>query len=179
MAQIAPPLKPDFKSRPPPPTAFSHMPRDDLTAHAVKTGMEQLESSFGITMVEWTLEPIPLHARFFSDRIANVTVEQSAAIFSALKEGGQLDAAGMLKFQPRSGVWKMSIRADPAASAVIKALGDTLVADASPVAEEMNVAFAHHEISADHMPKVFEWLREVAPGTSPTWNDAVSSLWHG
>jgi hypothetical protein len=38
--------------------------------------------------------------------------------------------------------------------------GDSLVADKSPIAEELNVAWAMHEITAEFIERTLDWFAE-------------------
>ena len=163
VAQIAPGLtviSPEGFRMPPSktPTAFSHMPRDASTAKKIRGAVKTLKQ-LHIATEEWEAHPLPVPDTFFAERIEAVQGDQSMALVQALRKGGIIDLnTEMLRTDPRDGRWRHALRNDPAASQVIAELGDSLVADESPIAEELNVAWATHELSAAHMPQILAWL---------------------
>ena len=83
---------------------------------------------------------------FFSARIldASVAPEVSAQIVEALKKEDLVDEKdGMLKKDPRHSNWRSVV------ATLVEKSTDSLVADKSPIAELMNVAWAMHEFVAD------------------------------
>ncbi len=126
-----------------PPSRWEHMPRDAGMAAYVAGALEVLHRS-GSAAEEATLAPLRVTPDFLSGRIEGMSPETSAAVAAALSAAGLLDAQGFLKADPRRSAWR-----DALAPLAPQLGADTLAADASPIAEELNVAYAKHELSAD------------------------------
>lgn len=156
IAQIAPPMldflkymKDDAKARKVPPMVFSHMSRDHFTSQAVAKGVEVLRLK-NITASSVLLQPVSLSGDFFSSRIEGVSKSDSMALVNALNHGGMIEAnTGFLKEDPRQSNWRVVLKRDSYASSVSASVKDSLVEDESAIAEELNVAWCLHEISAD------------------------------
>ena len=71
--------------------------------------------------------------------------EMAERAFRALRAGGFVDAGGMLVDDPRRTNWRDAVRP------VVPEAVDSLVADASPVSEILNVAWARHEFTDAHL----------------------------
>ena len=48
--------------------------------------------------------PLPLSESFLAERVVGVDLEESQAVFEALRDGGALDGAGFLTSDPRWGL---------------------------------------------------------------------------
>lgn len=145
-----------------PPTAFVHMSRDGRTAEGVKGNIDVLKTQ-GVKVKEVAIAPLPLTPTFMTERVDFFGSEQSIAVFEALKEGGALDQSGFLITDPRASRPHMSKSSWQ--SLVRERLPDLPVeADVSALAEEMNVAWAMHELVSDRMDEVFLWLEQAAGG---------------
>lgn len=141
------PLPPGFGSFPP--SQWVHMPRDEPMLKYVEAALGGLKAA-GLETEEVRVEPRRLTPDFLAERVEGLPAEVSAAVHGALLQAGLLNAEGSLKSDPRSGggaEWRAALAALPADTL----RNDTLVADASPIAEELNVAWAKHEIVADPM----------------------------
>ena len=71
--------------------------------------------------------------------------EMAEKAFQALRDGGFVDASGFLVDDPRRTNWRDAVRP------VVPEAVDSLVADASPVSEVLNVAWARHEFTDAHL----------------------------
>ena len=90
-------------------------------------------------------------------RARGLSFEQSETLVAALIAADALDSkGGFLQEDPRSS--EFDWRALPAFQSIGQQVGDSLVADASGIAEVLNVAFARHEISADQSWQAFNFL---------------------
>lgn len=75
-----------------------------------------------------------------------------------LQQGDALDGEGYLRQDPRVTTWR-ELLGDLRPSL----LGDSLVADVSAISEEMNVAYAMHEITADFMTETINFFESSSP----------------
>ena len=140
-----------------PPSRWTHMPRDANMAGFVAEALQALKGA-GLETEESRIQPQPITPRFFSDRVPGVTPDASAAAEAALREAKLLDADGFLLTDPRAGgaAWRGAL------GGLARGLGDSLAADASPVAEELNVAWASHEIVADDINATLAFFKRHA-----------------
>eukprot|EP00937_MAST-01D_sp_MAST-1D-sp2_P001590 g1590.t1 len=152
-----------------PPATFEHMERDEGTSAGVAMDIAELKR-LGVPTREVRVRARPVTAAFFSDAIDEISPAQSAALHGALQGAGYLasssgeDGAGaegadLLLQDPRRSDWREVLRAAPAVASVLK--GDSLVADESALAEEMNVAWAMHELTAEHIEDTLSWFERV------------------
>eukprot|EP01007_Sphenomonas_quadrangularis_P000416 NODE_1260_length_937_cov_100.299550_g1045_i0.p1 GENE.NODE_1260_length_937_cov_100.299550_g1045_i0~~NODE_1260_length_937_cov_100.299550_g1045_i0.p1 ORF type:complete len:290 (+),score=62.60 NODE_1260_length_937_cov_100.299550_g1045_i0:22-870(+) len=134
------------------PTMLDHMPLDEHTASAVAADLKAL-SGRGVAVLETRLTPKVVNATYFSDQIPGFPVTMSAQIYAALRSKGIIDGLGRLHEDPRQTDWRHALAAAPGLSAI-----DSLEADRSAVAEELNVAWAYHEASAEHVAVMLEFF---------------------
>jgi hypothetical protein len=64
-----------------------------------------------------------------------------------------LDTANFLKEDPRRSTWRDALASVNGLSQL-----DSLMADHSPVSEEMNVAWANHELVSDYIDETLDFL---------------------
>ncbi|KAK9797360.1 hypothetical protein WJX73_002960 [Symbiochloris irregularis] len=190
-----------------PPAAFVHMARDKHTVAAVEQNMAVLKKQ-GVKTMQIIVQPTPLTPTFMAERVDGITLEQSKAVFEALREGDALDESGWLRADPRTtgaASYVSMLHIDPrrqqAAANGQAAVADALpasapsctdgqqakgikcwvsrlhmaytswrslvrsrlpeanvAADESAIAEELNVAWASHELVRDPMDEVFDWM---------------------
>ncbi len=141
-----------------PPTIFAHMPRDQHTASLVHADVDILQA-LGIRSIALPILPQPITPTFFSDRILNMTPGMSRHLVDALaaQSTSMIDPVKhMLQHDPRGTVdiWRPALER---AAEEHGLAGLSLEADRSAVFEELNVAWAGHEIVADVMDDVFEF----------------------
>jgi len=148
VAQIASP-KPDPKN--PRPGVYITMNRDVRSDTAAAEAVQSLKQKGGIRAKHIRLAPIALADSFFSDRIHVYSQAQSKRMVQALRDASMLDSSGMLVADPRRSSWRSVLRP-------IVDRSDTLVADASPVSEIMNVAYGQHEMSRDGVEEALQFL---------------------
>merc|ERR1740123_1062652 len=124
-----------------PPIEFVHMQRDQGTAAGVRADVEQLRA-MGRIAEERVCGPMPISAGFFAEQ-CGIAEATSAAMAEALRQAGFTDGQGQLLEDPRRSPWRQVLQSFSAN------LGDSLVADRSPISEVLNVAWARHEITAE------------------------------
>ncbi len=154
----------------PPPLLFVHMPRDTRTAALVHRCVRFVRQHRGGRSEKVEAQPLPINASFFARRIRGVSLPTSAALHRALLPA--LDESGMLLEDPRGSDWRRLVETAPGglAGALPGARPgekDSLEADQSAVAEELNVAWASHEITSDYMGQTLEWFAQTQ-SASPT-----------
>lgn len=138
-----------------PPTVFVHMARDRHTAEMVKKDMQKLQE-LNVPHKEFQINPASISSTFFSDRIDGVTPAMSECLRDALKSGRHLDDSDRVLQNPRDPDfdWRSAFhKGCPDAC-----LSDSLEADRLPLSEVMNVAYAAHELVADSIVEVLQWL---------------------
>lgn len=129
-----------------PPSLWIHMPRDARMAAGVAESLRVLRNASRV-VEEIRVEPLPLGSFYFSHRIAGFPPNASIAVFTALRGAGLINDAGFLVDDPRRTEWRAALWDRGLNASQLG--GDTLAPDASPIAEELNVAWAGHEITAD------------------------------
>lgn len=140
-----------------PPTVLVHMPRDPRTARAVEMLLQALQR-LAPRVREIRALPLRIDDGFFAARIGGISAQRSAALARALKSAGLLDASGALASDPRRSRWRSAVRG------LVPPAEDTLVSDASPISEELNVAYAMHEIVADQIDETLDFLQAGSIG---------------
>ena len=142
-----------------PPTLFVHMPRDVRTASTVHKCVRKLRADSGpgaASQIE--VNPQPLSASFFMERIVGLAEPAAVRLREALATAGLLDQKGYLREDPRRSSWREAVRSAPGLLGQLPGPAgagggrpDSLEADASAVAEVLNVAWAMHEIVSDQV----------------------------
>ena len=170
-----------------PATLFDHMPRDRRMAKVVQADLRRLEK-LHVPHAELKLMPQSMGPYFFSGRIpGKVTKDMSMTLVRALADHGLVDANGHLTENPRRLAWKEVTIADvgsagrggggrggyggdpqsraATAQAGVERLRAMLrmETERSPIAEELNVAWAAHEISGQHFTRIVDWFVTHGP----------------
>lgn len=131
-----------------PPTLFVHMPKDLRRQQKITEFMEVLRNK-GIDVAEIECMELPLSPTFLSDRIPGLDQTISARLFNLFKEKGFLDENGYMKRDGRATLWKKALRDSKT----------TLLEDlVHPVQEELNLAFANHEMTSLQSEEIFKWF---------------------
>lgn len=136
-----------------PPTLFVHMPRDKMTARAVKESIAVL-NKHKIPVKEIQVHPSPLTPSYLSETTDELPMEQSKAIFKAFKESKIIDERGFLIHDPRASDWRQVLKPLPFHDSL------RLEPDASPISEELNVLWAGHEIIASTTDETIDWFEQ-------------------
>jgi len=143
-------------SWPAPPTLFIHMPRDARTAARVTQALTELRTG-GVVTTELHCKPLPIDSTFFAARIPGVSTSMSETLARALRTGGFVDDKGLLLNDPRSSDdWREAL----ASTGVPEALEDGLAPDESRINEEMNLAWAGHEMCASFASEMLEFCED-------------------
>nr|XP_018631916.1 uncharacterized protein LOC104112358 isoform X1 [Nicotiana tomentosiformis] len=132
-----------------PPTLFVHMPKD-------KSRMQKLErfaillKGKHIDVAEVKCLEFPLSPNLFADRIPDIDVATSAKLFSLFQEKGFVDKNGFMTNDGRDIHWKETLQER-----------DIVLPDkslAKHIEEEMNLAFAFHEMTSLQSEQIFNWF---------------------
>ena len=116
-----------------PPAVFAHMPRDTNTAAGVARALRRLGER-GVATKEIKQNKRPVTASLLADRVPGFGLGAAKAFVATLQSEGHVDAHGFLLSNPRSSKWQELLPPD------VKRLADG-------IGEELNVAYAHHELS--------------------------------
>ncbi len=142
--------------KPFPPSQWLSMERDKALHARIEAVVSKLKSS-GALVELIRIKPLALKYNFFSDRITGLSELLSAKIYNLFLNAKIIDKKGFLLEDPRASSWRESL-----SSISAEISPDSLIADKSPIAEEMNVAFAFHEITSDFMDKTFAFFDNAA-----------------
>jgi len=141
-----------------PPSLWVHMVRDKRMADGVAASLSALQLG-GWTTAEVRIEPQPLLPGTLQERMG-VDGETSVRVHAALVSAGLLDEVGMQKEDPRRSGWREAVTQAGGVE------GDSLEPDASPLAEELNVLWAQHELTRDAMGQTLAFFREALEAAS-------------
>ncbi|KAE8655804.1 protodermal factor 1-like [Hibiscus syriacus] len=132
-----------------PPTLFVHMPKDLHRQQKITEFMEVLRNK-GVNVAEIECTELPLSPTFLSDRIPGLDQTVSARLFHLFREKGFVDENGYMKQDGRATRWKGYLQGSKT-----NFLEKHLV---HPVEEELNLAFAFHEMSSLQSEEIFKWF---------------------
>lgn len=137
------------------PTLYVHMPRDSRTADLVEEQVRDLREQ-GVRVSELKVLQKPVTKELLEQCMPAEAAQRS---LEALQQAGLLDPEGLLKESSRHRLW-----VKPLKNAVGDTIADTFAADASCVAELMNVADAVHEFTAEYSEQMLDFCEgtEVA-----------------
>lgn len=138
-----------------PPTAAIHMAKDKRTSKGVREMFAELTKQ-RVSVFEMLVQPQPLTPGFLANRTKDISHAVSAAIHSTLQKAGMLDSEGFLLQDPRqtSEQWQSLLHQHVAATKQMN-----LKHDESSIHEELNLAWAGHELVSDNISSVFEFFQ--------------------
>merc|ERR1711862_973004 len=103
------------------------------------------------------LPSLPISNSYFSNRIPEISSEESNAMFEALHKKGYIDSVTYeLNKDPRRSNWREVIFSN-----LPHHQHDSLRADESPISEVMNVAYGKHEMTKDGVREALEFCMNV------------------
>ncbi|XP_012458832.1 uncharacterized protein LOC105779568 [Gossypium raimondii] len=132
-----------------PPTLFVHMPKDTHRQQKITEFMQVLRSK-RVDVAEIKCMELPLSPTFLSDRIPGVGQTISAMLFDLFREKGFVDKNGYMKRDGRATGWEDAIQ-----DSKPNLLENHLV---HPVQEELNLAFAYHEMTSLQSEDILKWF---------------------
>ncbi|KAL5826374.1 hypothetical protein ACOSQ4_018171 [Xanthoceras sorbifolium] len=132
-----------------PPTLFVHMPKDFYRQKKIREYMEVLRNK-GIDVAEIECMEFPLSQSFLADRIPGLDQAVSAELFELFQNKGFIDENGNMRSDGRETPWKEALKESKTIS-----LDKSLV---HHVEEELNLAFAYHEMTSLQSEQIFKWF---------------------
>lgn len=135
-----------------PPSIWIHMSRDTSIGYHVKHNLLVLNQHNKITQ-EVIVSRVKLNETFFSIRIDTITPSVSKILFLGLVRHQIVDSDGYLYEDPRLTDWRSALN-----GINLYPHEDTFEADKSPISEVLNVAWAHHEITADYNQRMISFF---------------------
>jgi hypothetical protein len=140
-----------------PPTAFVHMPRDEVNAAVIRSNIATLKDA-GTQVLEVQIHPRPVTIEFLTERSPLIDKKMAGDIIKALKQSGIVANNGSLIEPPRP----VTERWAPLVQPVIGNLSLTL--DESHIGELVNLAWAKHELVSDDAEAIITWLESGGKG---------------
>ena len=141
-----------------PPTLFVHMPRDRATAERVREAVAVLRGQGG-EAEELLCKEKRMDEGFLARRIPGLKAAQSAELFHALRGEGIIGDDGRMTRDGRRTSWREAV------DRYTDGHKDSKIDDWSKfedgIEEEMNVAYAFHEMSAEFAEEWMDWIQGV------------------
>ncbi|VVB06204.1 unnamed protein product [Arabis nemorensis] len=131
-----------------PPTLFVHMPKDVYRQQKIREFLEGLRMK-GIDAAEIECLDLPLSSDFLAERIPGLDPDVSAKLFKLFQDKGFVDEKGYMKRDGRRTPWKQAL------SGYKISLEQSLI---TPVEEELNLAYAYHEMTSVQSEQIFNWF---------------------
>ncbi|XP_008791861.1 uncharacterized protein LOC103708619 isoform X1 [Phoenix dactylifera] len=132
-----------------PPTLFVHMPKDRIRAELILMNMEALRQK-GIPVKEIRCMQFPLAPELLSDKIPGLDQTLSVRLFKVFHEKGFIDKNGYMRNDGRAIPWKQALMQR---NLLLKK--HELV---KHIEEELNLAFAYHEMTSLQSDDIFDWF---------------------
>lgn len=132
-----------------PPTLFVHMPKDTTRQQKIVDYMEVLRNK-GIEVAEIECLEFPLSESFLADRIPGLDHAVSAKLFKLFRNKRFIDENRYMRNDGRRTAWKEALKGSESIS-----LDEHLT---HPVQEELNLAFAYHEMTSLQLEQIFKWF---------------------
>lgn len=132
-----------------PPTIFVHMPKDETRKHKIERYLESMTKK-GIEVEEVTCMEFPLTPQLFANRIPDLDITLSEKLFNLFQEKGFIDKNGYMRDDGRKIPWRTALD-----ERNIPLPDKSLV---NHIQEEMNLAFAYHEMTSLQSQQIFDWF---------------------
>ncbi|MCL7051018.1 hypothetical protein MKW94_016303, partial [Papaver nudicaule] len=132
-----------------PPTLFVHMPKDRRRMRLIGENMEALRQK-GVDVAEVKCMEFPLTPYFLSDRIPGIDEAISFELVELLHQEGFVDENGLMRKDGRATRWKEALKRRKNVSLDKNKLDH--------IQEELNLAFAYHEMTSLQDEKIFNWF---------------------
>lgn len=138
-----------------PPTIFVHMPKDVVTEKSVNGTMNFLRNDMKVPVEEIRCLEFPLTPELLSDKIPGLSRGVSVWLFQEFRKRGFIDDKGFIKNDGRATEWKSVLDGRVSTPAGYRSIVNYYTVH---IEEELNVAFAYHEITSFEMDKIFRWF---------------------
>ncbi|KAI4308075.1 hypothetical protein L6164_031187 [Bauhinia variegata] len=132
-----------------PPTLFVHMPKDLYRQQKIDEYIEILKDK-GVDVAVIDCMEFPLSPSTLDDRIPGFDPTLSANLFEFFREKGFMDQNGYMRKDGRAIKWKEALEEKKTIS-VDKQL-------VPKIQEELNLAFAYHEMTSVHSDQIYKWF---------------------
>lgn len=132
-----------------PPTLFVHMPKDKRRRVRIERYLTLLKGE-GIDVAEVKCMEFALSPNFLADRIPGLDLTTSVKLYNLFKEKGFVDTKGFMRNDGRAIHWKVALKERE----II--LPDKAITN--HIQEEMNLAFAYHEMTSLQSEQIFNWF---------------------
>ncbi|XP_004243232.1 uncharacterized protein [Solanum lycopersicum] len=132
-----------------PPTLFVHMPKDKRRSVRIARYLTLLQGK-GIDVAEVKCMEFALSPNLLSDRIPGLDLATSVKLYSLFQEKDFVDTKGFMRNDGRTIQWKEALKERE----II--LPDKSIAN--HIQEEMNLAFAYHEMTSLQSEQIFNWF---------------------
>ncbi|CAJ2634092.1 unnamed protein product [Trifolium pratense] len=131
------------------PTLFVHMPKDLYRQQKIDEYVEVLKDK-GIDVGVVECMEFPLSPDTLTDRIPGIDQTLSRNLFEIFKEKGFIDQKGYMKKDGRKTKWQN----------VLEERKNLLIDKhlVPHIQEELNLAFAYHEMTSVHSDQIFKWF---------------------
>ncbi|XP_010504845.1 PREDICTED: uncharacterized protein LOC104781793 [Camelina sativa] len=131
-----------------PPTLFVHMPKDVYRQQKIREFLEGLRME-GVDAAEIECLDLPLSPDFLAGRIPGLGSDVSAKLCKLFQDKGFVDEKGYMKRDGRRTPWKQALSGNKIS------LEQSLI---TPVDEELNLAYAYHEMTSLQSDQIFNWF---------------------
>lgn len=132
-----------------PPTLFVHMPKDLYRQQKIDEFVEVLKDK-GIDVGVVECMEFPLSPNTLADRIPRLDQALSRSLFEMFREKGFIDRNGYMRKDGRQTKWQKVLEEKK------KLLLDKHLIP--HIKEELNLAFAYHEMTSIHSDQIFKWF---------------------
>lgn len=158
-----------MSGKPYPPSLFVHMPKDENTEAGVRHSLKLLKEK-KVEAAELLCKELKVTPSFFSNRIPAFSMETSKNLYQVLNTSGMLTEENYLTTDGRSIKWYDLLEKN-------NILPETLLAKRLKpfVDEELNLAFAYHELSSENASQIVEWFAGVCSQGGKIVNHRCSS----
>ncbi|GAB4851005.1 hypothetical protein Ancab_030301 [Ancistrocladus abbreviatus] len=133
-----------------PPILFVHMPKDRVRNRRIAENIQLLREK-GIDTQEIKCMQFPLTPNFLASRIPGLDQTISVRLYTLFLDKGFIDASGYMKKDGRRTPWREAMKEFeihlPFESNFIH-----------HIQEELNLAFAYHEMTSLQVEQIFEWF---------------------
>lgn len=132
-----------------PSTLFVHMPKDETRKRKIEKYLVVMREK-GIDVAEVKCMEFPLTPQFFANRIPGLDLTLSVKLFNVFRDKGFIDKNGYMRDDGRAIPWKTAVE-----ERNIFLPDKSLV---NQIQEEMNVAFAYHEMTSLQSQQILDWF---------------------
>ncbi|KAF3443493.1 hypothetical protein FNV43_RR13176 [Rhamnella rubrinervis] len=125
------------------------MPKDVYRRQKIDENMEILRNK-GVDVAEIECMEFPLSPNFLADRVPGVDHSVSAMLFKLFRRKGFIDENGYMRNDGRKTHWRKAVKENK-----VVFQDENL---GHHIQEELNLAFAYHEMTSLHSDQIFKWF---------------------